>query len=104
MLTQFRRQQQHAVDRYDQWQKLRAKAVQNAPGGKLPEGFIEVEHPPPPPPSVVDDSDILDLSMELNAASIDDVHAELDESGMERVPMADPVVDVGVGPFVCLKN
>ena len=87
-------ERQHAVNRYEQWQKMRAKAIKNAPGGKFPTGFHEVEHPPPPPPSTVEDSDILDLSMELNAASIDDVQGDLDESGIERVPNADPGFDV----------
>jgi serine/threonine-protein phosphatase 2A regulatory subunit B' len=32
--------------------------------------------------------------MELNAVSIEDVHGDLDESGIERVPMADPGLDV----------
>ena len=88
------REQQRAVARYDAWQKMRAKALQNAPGGKLPANFKEIPHPPPPPPPVVDDTDILDLSMELNAASIDDIHGDLDERGIERVPMADPGMDV----------
>lgn len=73
---------------------MRAKAISNAPGGKLPEGYIEVPRAPPPPPPTVDDTDIMDLSMELNAASIDDVPGDLDERGLERVPMADPGLDV----------
>jgi serine/threonine-protein phosphatase 2A regulatory subunit B' len=86
-------EQQHAVERYEQWQKVREKAIQNA-GGKLPKGFKEIERSPPPPPSIGDDSDILELSMELSAVSIDgEVPAELDESGIERVPMADPGFD-----------
>jgi serine/threonine-protein phosphatase 2A regulatory subunit B' len=89
-----RRQQQHATRRYDEWIKLREKAIHNVPGGKFPEGYHEVSHPLPPPPPPVDESDILDLSLELNAASIDDVPAELDEHGIERVPMADPGLDV----------
>ena len=32
--------------------------------------------------------------MELNAASIDDVTGDMDEHGIERVPMADPGFDV----------
>ncbi|KAJ7285913.1 phosphatase 2A regulatory B subunit-domain-containing protein [Mycena rebaudengoi] len=59
----------------------------------LPAGYVEIPHPPPPPPPAVDDTDILDLSMELNAASIDDVPGDLDEHGIERVPMADPGLD-----------
>lgn len=86
-------ERQHAVDRYDQWQRLRERALKNAPGGKMPVGYKEPEHALPPP-SNVEDSDILDLSMELNAASIDEVPGDLDDSGIERVPMADPGFDV----------
>ena len=35
----------------------------------------------------------MELSMELNAATIDDV-SDLDESGMERIPTADPGLEV----------
>jgi serine/threonine-protein phosphatase 2A regulatory subunit B' len=87
-------EQQRAVERYEQWQKLRESAIRNAPHGKMPQGYIEIEHAPPPPAPSVDDTDILDLSMELNAASIDDVQEHLDESGLEKVPMADPVMEV----------
>jgi len=87
-------ERQHAVNRYEQWQKMREKALKNTAGGKLPKGFHEVEHAPPPPPPTVEDSDILDLSMELNAVSIDDMHGDVDVSGIERVPNADPGFDV----------
>jgi serine/threonine-protein phosphatase 2A regulatory subunit B' len=73
---------------------MRELALKNAPNGKLPDGYVEIPHAPPPPPPSVDDNDILDLSMELNAASIDDVPGDLDEHGIERVPMADPGLDV----------
>lgn len=88
-------ERQHAVDRYEEWQKMRAKAVQNS-GGNLPPDFAETEPPPPPPP--VDEADIIDLSMDLNAVSLDAEIplAELDDSGMERVPMADPGMDVSI--------
>ncbi|KAI4527540.1 protein phosphatase 2A regulatory B subunit [Schizophyllum commune Tattone D] len=81
-------EQRAAVQRYEAWQKLRDIAVKNA-GGKLPEGYKDIPHPPPPPPPAVEDQDIMELSMELNAATIDDV-SDLDESGMERIPTADP--------------
>lgn len=65
----------------------------------MPVGYKEPDHAPPPPPSNEEDSDILDLSMELNAASIDDVPGDLDDSGIERVPMADPGFDVSPVDF-----
>lgn len=82
-------EQQHAVQRYDQWQKLREIARSNA-HGKLPDSFAEQEPAPPPPP--VAEDEILDLTMDFNAISMDP-EAELDESGVERVPMADPEMD-----------
>lgn len=85
--------QQHAVQRYEAWQRLKEKAEQNAPGGKLPSECASVTYPSPPSPSPVDDIDIMDLSMELNAVSMDDVPGDLDEHGIERVPMADPGLD-----------
>lgn len=81
--------------RYEQWQRLRKTAKDNA-HGKLPASFDEQEPTPPPPP--VAEEEILDLTMDFNAISIDP-EAELDESGVERVPMADPEMDVR---FLCL--
>lgn len=87
-------EQQHAIDRYEQWQKLQEKARTNV-GAPLPSSYQEVHRDPPPPPTTGDDSDIMELSMVLNAVSIDgEVPGDLDESGMERVPMADPGMDV----------
>ncbi|KAL0071524.1 serine/threonine-protein phosphatase 2A 56 kDa regulatory subunit delta isoform [Marasmius tenuissimus] len=94
-------EQEAAVRRYEQWQKMRSIAISKSPNGTLPS---DIPHPPPPPPAE-DDTDILDLSMELNAASIDDIvgagpgmggigGVDLDEHGIERVPMADPGLDV----------
>ena len=86
-------ERQHAVKRYESWKKIRARALQNA-NGHLPEGFAEDEPQPPPPPPP-DDNDIVDLAMDLNAVSIDgEVPHELDDSGIERVPTADPGLDV----------
>jgi serine/threonine-protein phosphatase 2A regulatory subunit B' len=77
------------MDRYESWKKIRARAVENA-NGHLPEGFMEDE-PQPPPPMSPDDGDIVDLAMDLNAVSIDgEVPHDLDDSGIERVPTADP--------------
>ena len=76
---------------------MREVAIKNA-GGKVPEGFAD--QPPPPVPPPVDDLDIESLSMHLSAASIDaEIAADnlhLDESGIERVPMADPGLEVRV--------
>lgn len=83
-------QQQQAMGRYYAWQQLEERAKQNAKGGELPEGYTPI-HRSPPPPLPIDDADILDLSMELNATTIDD---NLDEHGIERIPMADPGLDV----------
>lgn len=88
------REQEHAVTQYAAWQKLRERALRNAPGGKMPSGYVEPPRAPPPPPSAIDDADIMDLSLELNAASIEDVPGDLDEHGIERVPTADPGLDV----------
>ncbi|KAI0818703.1 protein phosphatase PP2A0 B subunit gamma isoform [Irpex lacteus] len=83
---------QHAVERYEQWNKLRALAAEHA-HGKLPEGFEKDVPTPPPPP--VDENEILDLSIDLNAVSIDAEIPlnELEDNGIERVPMADPGMD-----------
>lgn len=86
-------EQEHAVTQYAAWQQLRERALRNAPGGKMPLGYVEPPREPPPPPSAIDDADIMDLSFELNAASIEDVPGDLDEQGIERVPMADPGLD-----------
>lgn len=80
------------MQQFNNWEKLCQVARKNA-GDKLPDTYTEIAREPPPPP-VADDNDILDLSMELNAVSIDDVPGDLDESGIERVPMADPGLDV----------
>ncbi|KAJ3496974.1 hypothetical protein NLJ89_g10410 [Agrocybe chaxingu] len=86
-------EQEHAVRQYNAWQKMREVALKNAPNNKMPEGYVEPYRAPPPPPVAIDDADILDLSQELSAASIDDVPGDLDETGLERVPMADPGLD-----------
>lgn len=76
--------------RYEHWQKLRTAALQSA--GGVPEGYVDPEIPPPV--QTVDDLDIENLSMDLSAVSIDaEIGQELDESGIERVPMADPGLD-----------
>lgn len=94
----FFRERDHAVQRYEEWQKVRERARENC-NGKLPEGYVDPEPTPPPPP--VEDLDIMDLSMDLKAVSIDAEGplSDLDESGIERVPMADPGMDVRMTAF-----
>jgi len=86
------------VRQYQAWTKLRETALTNN-GGKFPQGYIEPAREPPAPPVPIDDADMLDLSLELHAASIDEVPGDLDETGLERVPMADPGLDVRIGFF-----
>ena len=91
---------------YEDWQKLREKAAKNAEG-HLPEGFSEDVMPPPPP--LVEDLDIENLSMELSAASLDaGLGQDLDDIGIERVPMADPGLEVRLFQMqrvrVCLSD
>ena len=74
---------------------MREKALRNN-GGKFPDDYLEPPRKPPSPSAPIDDADILVLSLELNAASLDDVPGDLDETGLERVPMADPGLDVSV--------
>lgn len=75
--------------------------MQNA-GGKLPSGYHEIQREHPPPPNASEDSDIMQLSMILSSISMDpDVSGQLDESGIERVPMADPGLDVRGASVSC---
>lgn len=48
----------------------------------------------------MDEADIIDLTMDLNAVSLDAEIplGDLDDSGIERVPMADPGMDVSIYP------
>ncbi|KAH6918653.1 protein phosphatase PP2A0 B subunit gamma isoform [Coprinopsis sp. MPI-PUGE-AT-0042] len=89
------REEEHAVSQYNAWQTLRERALKNN-GGSFPAGYVEPRREQPPTPTAIDDSDILDLSMELNATSLDDVPGDLDEHGIERVPMADPGLDAPI--------
>jgi serine/threonine-protein phosphatase 2A regulatory subunit B' len=90
--------QHRAEARYAAWTKLRAQARANAAPGKLPAGFAEDEPTPPPPPPA-DEPDIMDLSLELSQAHLDaDMSTDVDETGIERVPMADPGMPIGHYP------
>jgi len=87
------RQSEHQclVNRYERWQQLKETAIRNA-GGKLPSIVENTQYPEPPPP--LDESEIADVSIDLSQVAIDaDVGQELDDSGVERVPNADPGLD-----------
>lgn len=81
------RERQRLVERYEGWQKMREIALKNA-GDTAPEE-LSAEYPPPPPE---EDEDLGDLSIDLSAAAMDaEVAQALDDSGIERVPVADPI-------------
>lgn len=64
-------------------------------GGTLPDTFDDTAPAPPPPIDDID-LDIENLTMDLSAASLDaELGQDLDDSGIERVPMADPGLEVG---------
>lgn len=70
---------------------MREMALHNA-DGKLPDGYQDEDIPAPPQE---DDVDIENVSMDFSAMAIDaEIGQELDESGIERVPMADPAIDL----------
>ncbi|KZT44079.1 protein phosphatase 2A regulatory B subunit [Sistotremastrum suecicum HHB10207 ss-3] len=82
---------QHLVDRYQRWERMKETAAQNA-GGKLPERLAKLEYPEMPPP--LDEAEIADVTIDLTQAAIDAaVDQDLDESGIERIPTADPGLD-----------
>lgn len=71
---------------------MKETAAQNA-GGKLPERLAKLEYPEMPPP--LDEAEIADVTIDLTQAAIDAaVDQDLDESGIERIPTADPGLDV----------
>lgn len=85
--------QQKRVKLYEDWLKLREIAKQKN-GGTLPDGFNDTVPKPPPP---IEDIDIDNLTMDLSAASLDaELGQDLDDSGIERVPMADPGLEVSI--------
>jgi hypothetical protein len=81
------------VERYENWQKLKDAAIANA-DPKKKDSIAKMEYPEPPPP--LDESEIADVTLDLSQAAIEAEvsHQELDLSGMERVPDADPGLDV----------
>jgi len=72
-------------ERYHNWQKMRELALQHC-GDEVPSD-LKAEYPPPPPD---DDEDPIDVSLDLTGPL--ETEGMLDESGIERIPMADPGV------------
>lgn len=74
---------------------MRDLAIKNSPGGKLPSRILDIPHPLPPPSPPPEEADVMDLSMELSNVTLDEPpSSDLDESGMDRVPIGDPGIDV----------
>ena len=76
------------VKRHQGWQRIREAAKKNAPDGKLPASDSDADYPPLP--AAVDETDVVDLAMELN-----NVHLEGELGGqtledIDPVPEADP--------------
>lgn len=76
------------VNRYEGWQKLREAAVKNS-RGEPPALVLDSSYPPMPEP--IDDSDILDLTLDLNNVQLEESLRAMDEMD---VPEADPEIDV----------
>jgi len=77
------RERQRLQERYENWQKMRELALKNA-GDKVPPE-VQQEYPLPPPD---DEEDLGDVSLDLTGPL--EPELLLDETGIERVPTADP--------------
>ena len=75
------------IRRHEGWQKIREVAKKNAPDGKLPASDSDPDYPPLPPP--VDDTDVVDLSLELNNVQLEGELGQALED-IDPVPEADP--------------
>lgn len=78
-------ERERLVNRYEGWKKIRDAAVQNSKG-TAPPIVLDNSYPPMPPP--IDDSDIADLSMELNNVNLEENLHGVDDV----VPEVDPEV------------
>jgi serine/threonine-protein phosphatase 2A regulatory subunit B' len=89
----YLREHERLVQRYEHWQKLRDIAIAKVGPSKV-ELIKKMEFPEPPPP--LDESEIADVSIDMSQAAIEAevTHQELDLGGIERVPDADPGLDV----------
>ena len=89
LLISHTREHKRQVRRHEGWQRIREDAKRNAPDGKLPASDSDADYPPLPPP--LDDTDVVDLAMELNNVQLE---GELDQTleDIDPVPEADPEV------------
>jgi len=102
-------ERERQVKRHEGWQKIREAAKKNAPDGKLPVSDSDADYPPLPPP--VDDTDVVDLAMELNNVQLEGELGQALED-IDPVPEADPETRmfthdgplVGQGPHVRRKS
>ena len=80
-------ERERQVKRHEGWQKIREAAKKNSTDGKLPASDSDADYPPLPPP--LDDTDVVDLSMELNNVQLEgELGQALEE--IDPVPEADP--------------
>ena len=80
-------ERERQVKRHEGWQKIREAAKKNSADGKLPASDSDADYPPLPPP--LDDTDVVDLSMELNNVQLEgELGQALEE--IDPVPEADP--------------
>ena len=75
------------IKRHEGWQRIREAAKKNAPDGKLPASDSDADYPPLPPP--IDDTDVVDLSLELNNVQLESELGQALEE-IDPVPEADP--------------
>lgn len=94
--AQRKAESERAIERYDEWLRLREQAIQNwestHPSLPLPE---RLQEPPPPRPEPYEDEPMVDVSVEMTADGFDPGESfTLDRSiGEEMVPVADPEVE-----------
>ena len=86
------------MQRYEDWQKLREVAISKAGPSKV-DAIKSLGFPELPPP--LDESEIADVTLDMSQAAIEAevTQQELEVGGIERVPDADPGLDVCSGGY-----
>lgn len=101
----FFSESERAIERYDEWLRLREQAIRNWESTHrslpLPE---RLQEPPPPRPEPYEDEPMVDVSVEMTADGFDPGESfTLDRSiGEEMVPVADPEVEKALPMSVSL--